>query len=108
LGCRNAGQILVQNGTPPYTFAVNSGPLPAGLALNQSTGAITGLPTLVGAFPFTIGVTDFNGISGSKALTISITGVVLQMTPTSVNAAPKLGDAAPTASFHLNIPKDRI
>jgi len=31
-----------------YTFAVTSGSLPAGLALNSSTGAITGTPDFLG------------------------------------------------------------
>jgi Putative Ig domain len=39
--------INAEGGQPPYTFAVDAGgnPLPGGLSLNTSTGAITGTPT---------------------------------------------------------------
>ena len=36
------------------SYAVSVGTLPAGLTLNTSTGAITGTPTVVGAYSFTI------------------------------------------------------
>ena len=42
----------------PYTFAVSSGALPAGLSLNANTGAITGTPTGSGPSAFTIRATD--------------------------------------------------
>lgn len=36
------------NGTPPYTYSVQSGTLPTGLSLNSSTGAVSGTPTVTG------------------------------------------------------------
>src|SRR5260370_37295630 len=42
----------------PYTFAGTSGGLPPGLTLNGNTGAITGLPSQIGTFTFTITATD--------------------------------------------------
>lgn len=36
--------LVAEGGTPTYTWSVSSGSLPAGLALNTSTGAITGTP----------------------------------------------------------------
>ena len=51
--------ITVTGGTPPYTFSVASGILPAGLTLNSSTGAITGTPTSPGTF--SIQATDSTG-----------------------------------------------
>jgi hypothetical protein len=59
-------------GVAPYTFAVTSGALPTGLVLNAGTGAITGLPTTVGTFNFTITATDANGCPGSRAYTVVI------------------------------------
>src|ERR1039458_6599102 len=52
--------MTVSGGTGPFTFSVGTGTLPAGLTLNTSTGAITGIPTAAGTF--TIKVTDANGV----------------------------------------------
>ena len=53
----------VSGGTAPYTFSVATGSLPAGLTLNTSTGAVTGIPTAPGTF--TLQVTDANGVSAT-------------------------------------------
>ncbi len=41
-------------GSPAPSFSVVSGSLPPGLSLNASTAAITGTPTAVGSYPFTV------------------------------------------------------
>ena len=41
-------------GYPVPTYSVTSGSLPAGLTLNQTTGALTGTPTVTGIYNFTI------------------------------------------------------
>jgi len=63
-------------GVAPYTFAVTSGVLPPGLTL-ASGGALAGVPTAAGAFPFTITTTDANGCTGSRAYTLNIIPVDL-------------------------------
>jgi large repetitive protein len=51
--------IAVAGGTPPFTWAITSGALPAGLALGKSTGAISGIPQKpVASQGFTVTVTD--------------------------------------------------
>ncbi len=47
---------ITVNGT--RTFAIGSGELPAGLAIDSETGMITGTPTQAGTFTFTIVATD--------------------------------------------------
>lgn len=49
--------ITITGGTPPITFTLFSGALPAGLTL-QSNGTITGVPTGTGTFNFIIQATD--------------------------------------------------
>jgi hypothetical protein len=60
--------------SPPgtYTFSALHGPLPLGLSLNPSTGIITGTPTTVGSFNFTIAATNANGCVGTQAYTMTI------------------------------------
>lgn len=41
-------------GYPAPTFSILTGSLPPGLSLNVSTAAITGTPTTIGAYPFTV------------------------------------------------------
>lgn len=46
-----AGFVVgASGGTPPYTFSVASGALPAGITLNGSTGEVSGTPTENGTF----------------------------------------------------------
>jgi hypothetical protein len=63
------------NGYGTKTYSLASGSLPGGVTLNTSTSAITGTPTTVGTFTFTIRVTDsavptsFSSISASRTIT---------------------------------------
>jgi len=50
--------VATTGGTPPYTFTVSLGSLPAGLQLNASTGEIFGTPTTATYSQFNIRVTD--------------------------------------------------
>ncbi len=71
-----AVHVTQGTGTPPFTWSITSGSLPAGLSLNSGTGAITGTPTTIVNAGFTIQVTDAKSLSGSKALSINIRGGV--------------------------------
>jgi hypothetical protein len=62
-------------GTPPVTWAVTVGLLPAGLTLNTSTGAITGSPTTAGTSNFTVKATDSatpTAQTATQALSITV------------------------------------
>ncbi len=84
-------QILASGGTTPYTWSITSGALPLGLALNSSSGAITGTPTAVGANTFTVMVTDATGLTASSRLSITINAQIapLSITTTSLPAGTK-------------------
>jgi len=66
--------VLTSGGTPPLTFSLSAGSLPPGLLLNGSTGDITGTPTSLGSFGFTVTVTDSSVPvqTASQAFTIDI------------------------------------
>ncbi|MFN0112306.1 MAG: beta strand repeat-containing protein [Blastocatellia bacterium] len=67
--------LTATGGTPGYSFAVTSGALPAGVTLSTG-GALTGSPTVVGSFSFTVTATDQAGCAGTKAYTLQICGVI--------------------------------
>lgn len=54
-------------GVAPYVFQVQVGALPPGLSLNTSIGVISGVPTQLGLFNFTIRVTDSLGTTADVA-----------------------------------------
>lgn len=45
-------------GVPPYNFTITEGSLPPGLTINQSSGVITGTPSQLGSYAFTVTLTD--------------------------------------------------
>jgi hypothetical protein len=64
--------LQATGGTPPYTWSVVSGQLPAVLSLSSSTGIISGIPTVAGSFSFTIQLRDSLGGSTSAGFSINI------------------------------------
>ena len=61
-------------GVGSYTYALNSGTLPAGLTLNSSTGVLSGTPTTAASYTFAVKATDANtcvGTVGSYTVVIS-------------------------------------
>ncbi|MEZ0487529.1 SdrD B-like domain-containing protein [Fibrella aquatica] len=74
--------ILVTGGTLPYSFSVGAGTLPAGLSLNPTTGIVSGIPAISGAFPTTLVVTDARGCA-----------VLLLLSTFQVDMAPDLAIA---------------
>jgi len=59
-------------GVTPYTWAVTSGALPKGLALDRNSGLISGTTTQAGTFNFTASVTDANSTRDTSAISITI------------------------------------
>jgi PKD repeat protein len=63
--------LNVSGGVPPYQFDLESGRLPTGLALDGSSGAISGVPAQSGSTSFTLRVRD--SASGQATAPLSLT-----------------------------------
>jgi hypothetical protein len=79
-------------GSPPFTWAITSGALPGGLTL-ASDGTLSGTPTAVGPFAFTVTATDSAQTpgTGSQPFTVTIN------TPTQLLISP---GETPPAGVH--------
>jgi large repetitive protein len=67
-----SASLAASGGTGPYSWSVTVGNLPDGLTLDSSTGAITGTPTVVNTFSFTVKVQDSHSATATKVLSITI------------------------------------
>ena len=81
-------QTLVgSGGTGPYTFALQSGALPAGITLT-SAGVVSGTPTVTGSFPIVVRVTDSSTGTGpyfgDVSLTLVVNAAAITVTPTTL------------------------
>src|SRR5437899_1929016 len=71
-GFEYSHQISIAGGEPPYSWFVFEGTLPAGLAFNGVTGALSGTPLQQGEFRLVVRVTDTRGASLDVALALGI------------------------------------
>jgi hypothetical protein len=72
VGMAYSQAITASGGTAPYTFAVTSGSLPPGLSLTAG-GLLSGTPTEIGSYTFTITATDAVGCQGSRTYSMGFT-----------------------------------
>ncbi len=71
-GVPYSASLAAQGGQPPYTWALTSGSLPAGLSFSASGASISGTPTDSGSFSITVTVTDAASAKVSKTLSANI------------------------------------
>ncbi len=67
-----SASLQAVSGTPPYTWSILSGQLPAGLFLSSTTGIISGIPTAAGSFTVAFQVMDSAGGAASAAFSLNI------------------------------------
>jgi len=96
--------LAVHGGQAPYTWAIASGSLPPGLALNAANGAITGMPTNTGTFYFGVEVSD---ASHPAQAAIQVFNLPIMSLPTVTiwpgTAAPGMVDAGPDSAAELGV-----
>jgi hypothetical protein len=83
----------VSGGTPPYTFVITQSTVP-GLAIDSTTGAVTGTPTQAGSFGTAIEVTD----SASPANTALANFTIVVSASGAAVCAPRGNETALMAS----------
>jgi subtilisin family serine protease len=94
--------VTASGGVIPYSWSITSGSLPAGLSLAAGSGAISGTPTGAGTSTFTLQVTDTNGMTGSKAFTITINfGIVVPIVLLQSNAVERTGATSIATAFQV-------
>lgn len=81
-GSPYSARLAASGGNPPYTWAVTSGVLAAGLSLSAD-GNITGTPSAAGNYDFRIQVTDRDGRKADRDFRITI-GAGLKITTTDL------------------------
>lgn len=93
-----------------YQITASGGPtgfgasgLPAGLAVNPSTGAITGTPTVGGTFAVTISATNAGG-TGSATLTITLNPAAQSITFPLQTPPSRAFSPSPTNTFSISPP----
>jgi uncharacterized repeat protein (TIGR01451 family) len=67
--------LTATGGTAPYTFARQSGTLPAGVNLSGA-GVLGGTPTSANLYTFTVLATDAAGCTGTRSYTVNICGTI--------------------------------
>jgi formylglycine-generating enzyme required for sulfatase activity len=70
--------LMAERGDTPITWSLDSGALPAGLSLAAATGVISGTPTALGRFTFTIKATNaFGNYTNSFVITIGTPPIIV-------------------------------
>ncbi len=83
------GFTITASGSPT---SYSASPLPSGLAINTTTGAITGTPSVAGTTSVLLGATNSTG-TGNATLTVTVAaaGVAPSITNSPLNAAGTVG-----------------
>lgn len=75
-GAAYTGSVSQSGGHSPYTYAVQTGALPAGITLNASTGALSGSSAAVGSYSGSFRVTDAGGRTSDVAFAFDVTAAL--------------------------------
>lgn len=94
--------VTASGGSPAYTWSIVAGSLPPGnpaFNLNASTGVITGTPTAVGTFNFTVKVIDASNTAVTRPLSITISAGAGPLTVTTlILSPPSASESTPYSS----------
>jgi hypothetical protein len=77
VGVNYSQSVMATGGSGTYTWAVTVGSLPNPLALNPTTGLISGQPSTATMANFTIQATDTNGVTATKGFALTINPAIV-------------------------------
>ncbi len=92
-GTAYANVLAATGGTAPYTWTISAGALPTPLTLFNAAGVISGVPTTAGPNAFTVQVTDANGVTTTKALSIAVAAAVAPTITTTTLPSAIIGSS---------------
>ena len=93
-------------GTPPYSWSISSGSLPAGIALNSGTGVISGTSALAGTYNFTIRVVDSGSPAQAATQAQSIVIAPAGSCPCTIwpsTTVPSISDSGPDSAVEIGV-----
>jgi Putative Ig domain len=96
-----SASLMASGGTAPYTWSITSGSLPSGLSLTAA-GAISGTPTVIGTYGFSVKVTDSSSPIQGAAATTTIIVTVPPLTITSPALISGVSGTGYSASLTAN------
>ncbi len=96
VGIRLKKAFTATGGSGTYTWSVSSGALPAGVALDATTGTISGTPLRAGSYQFVLTATDSEGRAAST------TGAMRVVTRLVIKT-PRLEAATVARAYHARL-----
>ena len=89
-----ASQAILANG-----WAVTTGALPPGMVFDTTTGTLSGTPTTIGPYNFSITAASLNGTSAPLAVSFTVTAAVAASAPAFTSGPPPNGYAGQPYDF---------
>lgn len=83
VGVAYSQTLTATGGDGTYVWAVADGALPAGVTFDPATAKLSGTPTTENSYSFTVQITDGNGVTATKELTIRV-NPMLEVSTTGV------------------------
>ncbi|HEY0905723.1 MAG TPA: putative Ig domain-containing protein, partial [Methylophilus sp.] len=84
-GVAYSSTITATGGTSPYNYSVSAGTPPPGLSLSAA-GTLSGTPSAVGSYSFTVLATDASGSTGVQSYSVTIAASSIAISPASLTS----------------------